>query len=326
VHGHTPDISSIASFNFYEPLWYLEQTAEFPKPKKKLARWLGEAYNIGQAMCYWVLPKSGIPIARSTVQEIPKEYHSTDVFKEELKRLDTILYEKIGAPIKDEESSYDINVPIEETPVYKPWEPESSMPEADEWEPESFDKYISAQVILPSQDGQLLGTVTARKKDIHGNPIGVSHPNPILDTRIYEVNFPDGHTAEYSANVIAECLYSQVDAEGNRYAIFEETIDWRKTPEALENHEILQVSHFGNIHWRRTTKGYQLCVRWKDGSTSWEPLKDLKEVYPVQVADFAIAQGIDDLPGFRWWIPQVVKRREAIIKSIKTCFKKKTHK
>jgi hypothetical protein len=91
VHGHTPDISSIATFNFYEPVWYYDQIAEYPQPKRKLARWLGEAHNVGQAMCYWVLPKSGVPIARSTVQEIPKELYTTEDFKEELKTLDTAL-------------------------------------------------------------------------------------------------------------------------------------------------------------------------------------------------------------------------------------------
>jgi hypothetical protein len=38
VHGHTPDISSIATFNFYEPVWYYDQIAKYPQPKRKLAR------------------------------------------------------------------------------------------------------------------------------------------------------------------------------------------------------------------------------------------------------------------------------------------------
>ncbi len=170
IHGHTPDISSIVAFSFYEPVWYYDQIAEYPEPKRKLARWLGEAYNVGQAMCYWVLLKSGIPIARSTVQEIPREHRETPDFKEELKTLDEVITSKLGEPTKFENSEpdkfYDINAPIDldETPVYDSWEPESSMPEADEWEPEAFDQYISAQVILPSQDSQLLGTVIARKK------------------------------------------------------------------------------------------------------------------------------------------------------------------
>lgn len=232
-----------------------------------------------------------------------------------MKTLDEVITSKLGEPTKFENSEpdkfYDINAPIDldETPVYDSWEPESSMPEADEWEPEAFDQYISAQVILPSQDSQLLGTVTARKKDIHGNPIGTSN-NPILDTRIYEVTFPDGHTSEYSANIIAECLYSQVDPEGRSYAIIEDIVDWRCTDEAVDDNDIFQVSYNGNIHRRRITKGYQLCIHWADGSTSWESLRDMKEMYPVQVADFAVAHGIDNLPGFRWWIPQVMKKNK----------------
>jgi len=94
--GHTPDISSRTTFNFYEPVWYLEQTEEFPKPRRKLGRWLGEAYNIGQALCYWVLPISGVPLARSTVQSIPHEYFSTDEVQKELKQLDQALISKFG--------------------------------------------------------------------------------------------------------------------------------------------------------------------------------------------------------------------------------------
>jgi len=222
VHGHTPDISSLVAFTFYEPVWYYDPVAEYPKPKRKLARWLGEANNIGQAMCYWVLPKSGVPLARSTVQAIPREHSVTADFQEELKVLDEALVENFGDPVsyespkgneEDKECAYDINGPSEvdmlETPTYEPLEPESSMPEADDWEPETYDQYISAQVILPTHDAQLLGMVTAWKRDLHGNPICVSNKNPILDTRVYEVTFPDGHTAEFSANTIAECLYSQ---------------------------------------------------------------------------------------------------------------------
>jgi hypothetical protein len=90
-------------------------------------------------------------------------------------------------------------------------EPEASMLEADSWDAAVFDQYISAEIMLPSGNDQLLGKVTARKRDLHGNPIVQANSNPILDTRIHEVTFPDGHTAEYTANIIAECLYLQVD-------------------------------------------------------------------------------------------------------------------
>ncbi len=329
--GHTLDISSLATFNFYEPVWYIDQTSEFPKPKRKLGRWLGEAYDIGQAMCYWVLPISGIPIARSSVQPIPPEDLTTDDAVQELAALDKRLTEKFGEPIRSEDlSEYDINNPDIDneyiTPLFEPMEPENAMPEADLWDAEAYDQYISAQVILPSGDLQLLGTVTARKRDAHGNPVGISNKNPILDTCIYEVTFPDGHSAEYSANTIAEYLYSQIDSEGQQYVLMDEILDWMQTDDAIDEHNVLHILYNGNMHPRQTTQGYLLCVQWKDGSTSWENLKDLKEVYPVQLAEYVIKNGLSDYPAFQWWVPETIKRKDRMIKAIKTRYQKRTHK
>jgi len=113
VLGHTPDISSLATFNFYEPVWYIDQTEDFPKPRRKLGHWLGEAHNIGQAMCYWVLPISGIPIARSTVTPIPTEYLSTEELIQELNLLDQVLIGKFGDPVTSDSKppEYDVNNP-----------------------------------------------------------------------------------------------------------------------------------------------------------------------------------------------------------------------
>ena len=69
-----------------------------------------------------------------------------------------------------------------------------------------------------------------------------------------------------------------------------------------------------------------MCVRWKDQSTSWESLKDLKQSFPVQVAEFAIRQNLADKPAFRWWVQDTLKRRDRIIKAIKTRYLKRTHK
>ncbi len=46
--------------------------------------------------------------------------------------------------------------------------------------------------------------------------------NPILDTHMYNMEFPDGHMKSYSANVIAENIFSQVDPEGNCYILLSE--------------------------------------------------------------------------------------------------------
>ncbi len=85
-----------------------------------------------------------------------------------------------------------------------------------------------------------------------------------------------------------------MDNEGRQFLLLDEIIDWRKTEDALPEENVYQISLNNNIHKRRTTKGWELCVLWKDGSTSWEKLKDMKEGFPVQVADL-ILQSQGDL-------------------------------
>jgi hypothetical protein len=42
-------------------------------------------------------------------------------------------------------------------------------------------------------------------------------------------------------------------------------------------------------------------------------LKDPKDVNPIEVAEYAIAQGIDDQPAFSWWVPAVIKYRSRTV-------------
>jgi len=80
---------------------------------------------------------------------------------------------------------------------------------------------------------------------------------------------------------------------------------------------------------RKSSAGWQLCCQWKDGSTSWQNLRDLKDTYPIQVAEYAIAQGIADEPAFNWWVPHTLKKRAMIIALVKrrqSKYLKRTHK
>jgi hypothetical protein len=56
-----------------------------------------------------------------------------------------------------------------------------------------------------------------------------------------------------------------------------------------------------------------VCCQWKDGSTSWESLADLKESHPIETAEYAVTKGIDHKLAFNWWVPHVMKKRDRII-------------
>ena len=127
--------------------------------------------------------------------------------------------------------------------------------------------------MLPRGNSLVLRTVIGQKRDARGNPIGNANANPIMDSRVYRVEFEDGNVCELTANVIAESMYASCDADGNKYILFDSFADYKSNPKAVtkNNHCIV---HNGRNSLRRSTVGWQLCVQWKDGSTSWQSLKD----------------------------------------------------
>ncbi len=46
----------------------------------------------------------------------------------------------------------------------------------------------------------------------------------------------------------------------------------------------------------------------------------------MEVAEYAVAQGLDEEPAFLWWVPHMLKKRERIIKAVNKCYHKRTHK
>jgi hypothetical protein len=90
-------------------------------------------------------------------------------------------------------------------------------------------------------------------------------------------------------------------------------MDHRKNDEAIPIEDGFVTSANGQRKPKRTTKGWELLVEWKDGSVSWIPLKDLKETNPVEVAKYAIVNKIEKEPAFAWWVNTVMHKREQII-------------
>ena len=221
----------------------------------------------------------------------------------------------------DEYEDEDAYMPTE------PIEPEAEKPDIADFTTEAYDKFLSAEVMLPQGDILVPAQVVGRKHDLDGNPIGQAHANPLLDSRVYEVEFPDedGHTEEYAANIITENIYAEVDAEGNQFLIMDEIIGHKADENGITKEEQwIQVG--SNRQMRKTTEGWQLQVLWKNGTTTWEWLRNLKESNPVKVAEYAKAQGIAEEPAFAWWVPFVLRKRDRYINAVGTRYQKRSRK
>jgi hypothetical protein len=306
---------------------YWDPIKEFPHQRKKLGRWLGVAENCTDKMAYHVLTGTGHVLVRRDVWSLTEDELASPEWREQMIKLDADLLAKLGDSLKAKEVDADLVNDLPSPPddifdddeeVAIPADPEAEKPEADDYTPDSFDNYLTAEVLLPRGGELKRGTVTSRKRDINDRPIGLRYSNPILDTREYEVIFPDGSTEDYTANTIAENMYAQVDQEGRTFAILDEVVGHRTNGHALSKDDGFFMTRSGKKAPVMTTRGWELQVQWKDGTTTWVPLKDIKGSNPVQVAEYAVANKIAEEPAFTWWVRGVLRRRDRIIKKVKS--------
>lgn len=68
-----------------------------------------------------------------------------------------------------------------------------------------------------------------------------------------------------------------------------------------------------------------MCVQWRDGSSQWVSLKDLKESYPIQVGEYTLQARIETESAFAWWVPYTLKNPQHIISKVKTKYWQRTN-
>ena len=264
---------------------------------------------------YYILNVNGKIVARSSITHLTED----DIIenKELISEYNTAIKDKLGtyndaAYVKGE--SYDDSDPYNDLIKDMPEDDENiefikgekSVPEADDSDynesisKEYGDKYIGLKVLLPNGDQVREAIVLSRKRTVDGEYlVGKANNNPILDTRVYTVQFPDGSKDEYTANMIAESLYSNVDEEGNTLSMISGIIGHRKDESAVTSDQSM-IELNGRKKRRITTKGWDMLVQWTDGFQSWIPLKNVKKSNPLETAEYAISRGIDKEPAFIW--------------------------
>ena len=245
ILGLTPDISEYAFYAWFDWVWYRDPTA-FPDDEIRLGRWLGVVTDEGAAMYYWIAANKYSVVARSTVMPLkdnelrdPKIIERQPVLMKALKeksKAEPIQRGAIFTTDDDDEIDYQIDEDL------------YSTQEQIEFTPDSFDEYLTAQVMLPIGGDMVKGEVVHRERDANGQPVGLCNANPLLDTREFCVQVPDGSTASYLANTIAENLYSQVDE------LLDEVIDH------VRKENVISLDDLQNMPFSKhqTTEGWKI--------------------------------------------------------------------
>ena len=261
VMNYTPDISEYVSFEWYQWSWYWDEILK----EKVLCRWLGVAHSIGQSLCYYVLKSNGEFIARSTVIPVPVEDIQSGELRSQMAEFTTKLHSVIGdheRAVVGNNEQFDksdlgdscLFTPPGEEDITYPWDErwdDVAMQDETSSTQRDLDTYIGAQVVLPGEDGhEVLCRVKGRKRTADGRLIGDFNPNPILDTRVFEVEYPNGRIEALSTNLIAESLYANVDDEGFDTGLLEEIVEHERTSEAIPIEEGRTEQH-SCCHYKR---------------------------------------------------------------------------
>ena len=342
IMGQTVDISEWLDFDFYDRVWYWDTPKhDMNNDQARIGRWLGIAHRVGTDMTYWILTEAGHVIARSTVQHITVSDMATDAIKARVTTFDTNLLTRLhdhnfvlDVPnhvfyLQDDNS--DPHATIDHTD-YIPLNVEygdmlqADKIDADDVEFETFDQYIGAEFLVNQNGESIPARVTKRSRDNSGRPVGKSNANPLLDTREYECVLEDGNTYRYNANVIAENIFAQCDEEGRRHAVLHEITDHMRDQTAIDITNGYVTTRKGKRVPKKTTKGWKLLCQWKDGSSDWIDLKHLKDSNPIETAEYAVANRIQEEPAFKWWVSDTLRTRNRIIGKVKKRYWKTSHK
>jgi hypothetical protein len=129
-------------------------------------------------------------------------------------------------------------------------------PEVDDID--TYDRYLNSEIVVDREGEQVRARVVKRARTEAGAPIGRAHANPLFDTREYDCIFDDGTTERYTANIIAENLFSQCDSEGRLFLVLKEIVDHSRDQSAIPISDGFTISYNGNKVPKKTTRGTTL--------------------------------------------------------------------
>jgi hypothetical protein len=252
-----------------------------------------------------LLPISGVPIARTTIQALSTEALGIDDIKSQLKSYDLTIEEKFSHDhvnpqnllLYREDQEDDL---LDDVPV----EPESLMSNIEDTKADMYDSLLLTEPIIFHNGEAIRAKVIGCKRNQDGNPIENFHPDPLLNTRVCLAEFPDGHIVELSANAVAEAIYGQIDEDVYDLSLFKDIIGHEQYSTALSEDETqlindLQdsrsVRNSNNMNPLYTMRGWKICI-------------------------------LHNLPAFSWWVKYTLKKKKAFIKATKSTYSQRTHK
>lgn len=161
--GETPDISEYLDFGFYDLVWYKEDAGI---GEIKLGRFLDVSHSVGSLMSYHILPCSGIPVSRTTVQRVTELEKQTDANKARIIKFDHDIAHRFKeerlARTGDKPDPQAWSTIIESDPDFaeefaRTFDNPDVKEADDDFDPDSYDNYLNMELLLdrPGADPEL---------------------------------------------------------------------------------------------------------------------------------------------------------------------------
>ena len=213
--GETPEISEYLDFTFYDWCWYNDNAG---LGETKLGHWLGVSHRVGSLMSYWILAQIGTVISCTTISRITNLETQVDSTKSHLQKFDAAITDRLndeahiiiegGKSQPYDWSDHPFDEDLDFVDEFHSVVSNNEIKEDDEEStPDTYDdQYLNMELAVPRGDNPnpQYAKVTKWLRDADGIPIGMANKNPILDSRMYEVEYQDGTKASLAANHIAK--------------------------------------------------------------------------------------------------------------------------
>lgn len=334
--GEQGDISKL-QFGWYEWCYYREQSnIQFPYQKELLGRVLCPTKHESNHMAQNVLNEQGNVVPRRTLRRLTEAELHSETERLKRKKFDQTIKEKLGdsltAPSETTQSKLGIKSFIDEDAdcirdedFWKDGDP-VGIDDMFIHENPALDSLIGAELNLPQQHEMRRAKVLRRSRNSEGEHVGNFHENPLLNSTVYDVEFLDGEVQQVGANITAQHMFEQVDDDGYTHSVVDTILDYRTDGTEVQSTSQFLRTKSGQLRQRKSTVGWELYVQMKDGTKDWIPLSILKESNPIEVAEFATSRQIEKEPAFSYWVPHVLKTRNAIISKVNARIPRVTHK
>ena len=122
------------------------------------------------------------------------------------------------------------------------------------------DRILNNQVYLPQGESMQVSKVDQRILDVDGKLVLIYYDNPMLNTLMYNMEFPDGSTKPYASNMISENIHNSVDSDGHRSRPFGDIMKHCNTANTVAISDTKAVRRNGRRYQRKTTAGWNLLI------------------------------------------------------------------